>query len=144
MFKEEFFSKNVDSTIEIASEFIKNISDLNVNIFLNGDLGAGKTQFTKGIFKGLGFENYLEINSPTFDIVSTYDQNNFQINHLDLYRIDYINIEDELWLDDVVNKSGLNIIEWGNKFEFKTNKKNYFVNIFITENDERKIEISSY
>ena len=144
MFKEEFFSKNVDSTIEIASEFIKNITDLNVNIFLNGDLGAGKTQFTKGIFKGLGFENYLEINSPTFDIVSTYNQNNFQINHLDLYRIDYINIEDELWLDDVVNKSGLNIIEWGNKFEFKTNKKNYFVNIFITENDERKIEISSY
>lgn len=144
MFKQTFSSNSVDQTILVAENFIKNLTDLNSNIFLNGDLGSGKTQFTKGLFKGLGFSNYLEINSPTFEIISTYNFNNLKINHMDLYRIDALDLEDELWLEDEINSNSLCIIEWGNKFEIKTNKKNYFVNIFTLDNDERKIEISSY
>lgn len=142
-FKENLLSRSLEETIDIASDFIKSLNTLNINIFLNGNLGAGKTQFTKGIFKGLGYEKYMEVNSPTFDIVTSYSISDLTINHLDLYRIDVLNPEDEIWLDEIINKNGLNIIEWGNKFEFNTNKKNYFINIYLLENDERKIEILS-
>jgi len=143
MFRESFFSNDVLETINIASTFVSNLQEKNCIIFLNGDLGAGKTHFTKGIFKGLGFSNYIEINSPTFDIVNSYDINNLKINHLDLYRLDKINSEDEIWLTEIINENGLSIIEWGNKFEFETGKKTYFVNIFIQDENVRKIEISS-
>jgi tRNA threonylcarbamoyladenosine biosynthesis protein TsaE len=143
MFNINFESYNQEQTIEIASNFIKNLENKNCLIFLNGHLGAGKTHFTKGIFKGLGFDNYTEINSPTFEIVNVYQIPTLKINHLDLYRIENLDSEDELWLNDVISENGLSIIEWGNKFEFRTTKKCYFVNIFIKDGNERRIEISS-
>lgn len=143
MFREVILTKNVSETINLASEFISKLPEKNCIIFLNGDLGAGKTHFTKGIFKGLGFENFLEINSPTFDIVNSYQIQNLKINHLDLYRLENIDTEDELWLEEIINENGLSIIEWGNKFKFETNKKTYFVNIFTSSDNERRIEISN-
>lgn len=141
MFKQTFSSNSVDQTILVAENFIKNLTDLNSNIFLNGDLGSGKTQFTKGLFKGLGFSNYLEINSPTFEIISTYNFNNLKINHMDLYRIDALDLEDELWLEDEINSNSLCIIEWGNKFDFHINKKIYEIEIKFLGENERQIKI---
>lgn len=143
MFTENIISNNVGETIGFASKFINSLSNKNCIIFLNGDLGAGKTHFTKGIFKGLGFENYLEINSPTFDIVNSYKHEGLKINHLDLYRLDKLDVEDEIWLTEIISDNSLTIVEWGNKFEFKTNKKCYFVNIFIENENERRIEVSN-
>jgi tRNA threonylcarbamoyladenosine biosynthesis protein TsaE len=143
MFNINLYSKSVEETISIAEKFIKDLNNKNVIIFLNGDLGAGKTHFTKGIFKGLSFDDYIQVTSPTFDIVNTYKENNFKVNHLDLYRLDVLGKEDEIWLNEIINEDCLTIIEWGNKFEFKTLKKTYFVNIFIESENERRIEISS-
>jgi tRNA threonylcarbamoyladenosine biosynthesis protein TsaE len=143
MFNVNYKSHSVEETISIAENFIKNLENKNVIIFLNGDLGAGKTHFTKGIFKGLEFQDYIQITSPTFDIVNNYQLQNQKINHLDLYRLDVLNKEDEIWLNEIVNDNSLSIIEWGNKFEFLTSKKTYFVNIFIENENERRIEISS-
>lgn len=143
MYNNKFQSFSFDQTIQIADEFVKNIENKNCLIFLNGDLGAGKTYFTKGLFKGLGYSNYLQINSPTFDIVNTYFHDDLKINHLDLYRLDKIDKEDEIWLDEIINEKSISIIEWANKFEFKTNKDCYFVNIFIKDDNERQIEIFS-
>ena len=143
MFKANYHSHSVEETISIAENFIKNLENKNVIIFLNGDLGAGKTHFTKGLFKALDFQDYLQITSPTFDIVNIYQTKNQKISHLDLYRLDVLNPEDEIWLNEIIDDNSLSIIEWGNKFEFKTNKKTYFVNIFIENENERRIEISS-
>ena len=143
MFNANYHSHSVDETILIAETFARNLKDKDVIIFLNGELGAGKTHFTKGLFKALDFQDYLQITSPTFDIVNTYQTKNQKINHLDLYRLDVINQEDEIWLNEIIDDNSLTIIEWGNKFEFKTKKKTYFVNIFIENENERRIEISS-
>jgi tRNA threonylcarbamoyladenosine biosynthesis protein TsaE len=143
MFNVNVHCKNVEETISVAEKFIKDLESKNIIIFLNGSLGAGKTHFTKGIFKGLNFVDYIQITSPTFDIVNTYKENNLKINHLDLYRLDILSKEDEIWLNEIINEDCLTIIEWGNKFEFKTLKKSYFVNIFIESENERRIEISS-
>ena len=62
-----FISTSVDETYKIASDLINSLENKRTNIFINGELGAGKTHFVKGIFKSLGFEK--SPTSPTYDLV---------------------------------------------------------------------------
>lgn len=142
MNKEILISTSADETIEIASKFIANLKNKRVNIFLNGDLGAGKTHFVKGIFKGIGL--HQNPTSPTYDLVLSYEFGELQINHLDLYRIETLNLEDEIWLNQILEQESLNIIEWGNKFNFENLIKPQFqISILVIGENERKIEIYS-
>jgi tRNA threonylcarbamoyladenosine biosynthesis protein TsaE len=137
----EKISKSLGETLDIASDFISSIGDRNCILILSGDLGAGKTHFTKGIFKGLGFQNYQEITSPTFDLVNTFKINNLITHHFDLYRIDKLNQDDKLWLQELLNEDSLCIIEWGDKFNFQLNKKIYSIKIEYINENERRIKI---
>jgi len=79
-------------------------------ICLFGDLGVGKTVFTKGVCRELGTDDY--INSPTFTIVNEYEAKDFRIFHFDMYRI-----EDEAELTEIgfyeyLSSGGICIIEW--------------------------------
>jgi tRNA threonylcarbamoyladenosine biosynthesis protein TsaE len=134
-------SSSLSETIEIASKFVSSLEDKNCILILSGNLGAGKTHFTKGIFKGVGFKNYLEITSPTFDLVNTFHIKDLVIHHFDLYRIDKLNTEDELWLSELLNEDSLCIIEWGDKFNFQINKKVYQIVFEIINENERQIKI---
>ena len=77
-------------------------------IILSGDLGAGKTTFTKGIAKGLGIDQMIK--SPTYTIVREYE-GRLPLYHLDVYRIG--NDPDSIDLDDFLFGDGATIIEWG-------------------------------
>lgn len=134
-------SKSLNETIEIASEFITGLENKNCILILSGNLGAGKTHFTKGIFKGVGYAKYLDITSPTFDLVNTFNIKNLIVHHFDLYRLDRLNQEDELWLYELLNENSLCVIEWGDKFNFQINKKIYEIEIEIKNEDERQIKI---
>lgn len=132
-------SSKPEETILIAQNFINSLDTKKVNIFLSGDLGSGKTQFVKGIFKGLGFEK--SPNSPTYDIVLTYKIGDLLVNHIDLYRLEVLNLEDEIWLNQILGQDSLNIIEWGNKFDYgNLIKPEYVINISYLGENERKIE----
>ncbi len=132
-------SSKPEETYLIAENFIKSLEDKKVNIFLSGDLGVGKTQFVKGIFKGLGFDKTPT--SPTYDIVLTYQIDGLTVNHIDLYRIEVLNLEDEIWLNQILGQEALNIIEWGNKFDYgNLIKPEYMINISYLGENERKIE----
>lgn len=101
---------SVDEMISLGY-IIGSISYPNLVIGLNGDLGAGKTVFTKGIGKYLGVKKV--INSPTFTIMKIYDTNNETISnlyHLDVYRLD--NAEADFELEEYFYLDGLTIIEW--------------------------------
>lgn len=74
---------------------------------LEGDLGAGKTTFTKGIGEGLGVTK--NINSPTFTIVKEY-QGRLPLIHMDVYRME--NAEEDLGFDEYFYGEGVTIIEW--------------------------------
>lgn len=84
-------------------------------LILTGDLGAGKTQLTKGIAEGLGVDD--NITSPTFTIEMVYDQGRMPLYHFDLYRLnDPLQLEDT-GLFDVLDADGVCVIEWGEQFE---------------------------
>ncbi|MGT2829757.1 tRNA (adenosine(37)-N6)-threonylcarbamoyltransferase complex ATPase subunit type 1 TsaE [Streptococcus hillyeri] len=77
-------------------------------IVLTGDLGAGKTTFTKGIAKGLDIEQMIK--SPTYTIVREYE-GRLPLYHLDVYRIG--DDPDSIDLDDFLYGDGVCVIEWG-------------------------------
>lgn len=74
---------------------------------LDGDLGAGKTTFTKGIGKGLGIKKV--INSPTFTIVKVY-QGKMTLYHFDAYRLE--GQDEELGFEEMFEDEGVCVIEW--------------------------------
>lgn len=76
----EYFSKSVQDTYEIASDFASLLKGGEV-ILLNGDLGAGKTTFTKGLAKALGIEDV--VTSPTFTFMKEY-HGKFDLYHFDI------------------------------------------------------------
>ena len=82
---------------------------------LTGDLGAGKTAFTKGIAMGLGISE--PVNSPTFTIVQIYESGRMPFYHFDVYRISDPEEMEEIGYEDCFYGEGLSVVEWGNLVE---------------------------
>ena len=91
--------------------------DENYVIFLEGDLGAGKTTFVKGFMKGMEFEEV--VNSPTFSLIERIELQKHYVFHVDLYRINRkselfeLDLHEESYLD----KPSIHLIEWPQKGE---------------------------
>ena len=82
---------------------------------LVGDLGVGKTVFTKGVAAGLGI---LEpVSSPTFTIVQVYEEGRLPFYHFDVYRIGDIEEMEEIGFEDYIFGEGVSLIEWANLIE---------------------------
>ena len=82
---------------------------------LVGDLGVGKTVFTKGLAAGLGIEE--PVSSPTFTIVQVYEEGRLPFYHFDVYRIGDVEEMDEVGFEDYVYGEGVSLIEWANLIE---------------------------
>ncbi|WP_271854202.1 tRNA (adenosine(37)-N6)-threonylcarbamoyltransferase complex ATPase subunit type 1 TsaE [Planococcus maritimus] len=76
-------------------------------LILEGDLGAGKTTFTKGLAKGLGIER--TVNSPTFTILKQYD-GRVNLNHFDVYRLE--NSDEDIGFDELFAEEAVSVVEW--------------------------------
>jgi tRNA threonylcarbamoyladenosine biosynthesis protein TsaE len=126
-------------TFEEAERMIKEISG-NFNrllIFLEGELGAGKTVFAKGVGKAIGIVDIIE--SPTFVFVREYC-GKIPLYHFDLYRIDNVNQLDELGFFEYIDRSGITIVEWAEKVGDIV-EPDIIVNIEKVGENERKITI---
>lgn len=99
-------------TIELAQN-IESEKFPNMVICLYGDLGAGKTVFTKGFAKSMQIDE--DITSPTFNIIKEYYSGELPLFHIDAYRVE--NKADELGLDEYFTKEGIVIIEWPDMIE---------------------------
>lgn len=82
---------------------------------LIGDLGVGKTVFTQGFAAGLGVSG--PVNSPTFTIVSEYEDGRLPFYHFDVYRIGDSEEMDEIGYEDYIYGEGVSLIEWANLIE---------------------------
>lgn len=103
-------SRSEDETRKFGSKFAERLKG-NEIVPVYGELGAGKTQFIKGICLHFGVKQV--VNSPTFIIVNEYSSEKIErIFHFDLYRIKTLDELYDIGFDDYLNSGGLMLIEW--------------------------------
>ncbi len=83
-------------------------------LLLNGDLGAGKTTFTKFLLARLGSSD--EVSSPTYSIVNEYNTENGKVYHFDLYRMSSIEEVYDIGIEEYLYNGFLNIVEWADVY----------------------------
>lgn len=102
---------SVEETEELARKLADLLTPPDV-IALEGDLGAGKTTFTKALAKALGVQT--TVNSPTFTIVKQYN-GSYPLNHLDVYRL--AGMDEDLGWDELFYGDAISIVEWAHLIE---------------------------
>ena len=128
-------SQSAEETIKIAYDFAKDLKNGDV-ICLTGDLGAGKTTFTKGVAKA--FNSHFEPVSPTFNIVNEYP-GDISIYHFDLYRLESESDLYSIDIDSYLFSDAVCIIEWP-EIAYPLLENYYSVNLSYKGNG-RRIEI---
>ena len=108
-----FISNSTDETAAVGRQYA-NTARVGDVFALSGGLGAGKTQFVKGLVAGLG-SNAL-ITSPTFTILHEYEGGRLPAYHFDFYRLETREAALRLGLDDYFFGEGVAIVEWADRF----------------------------
>ena len=109
-------------------------------IALSGNLGSGKTTFTKGIGKGLGVKDSRRINSPTFVLIKEYN-GKVPLYHLDLYRLDDLKEIENLAIEEYIYGNGVTVIEWAEKIKSILPEKHILVKFKIKGDNKREVII---
>jgi len=126
-------SYNEGETIELAQN-IESEKFPKMVICLMGDLGTGKTVFTKGFAKAMEIDE--EITSPTFNIIKEYTTGELPLYHMDVYRLD--GKVDDLGIEEYYTKKGITIIEWADTIEEFLPKNRLDIKIKSSSEDENK------
>lgn len=129
-----FISDSAQKTIEFAIRFAKTLKGGDV-VLLNGEMGAGKTVFAKGVAKGLGIED--EILSPTYAYMNDYYG---KLYHFDCYRLTDGGQAESLGLTDYFYADGVCLVEWAENIVSVLPEKTKKVNIIKLSDGKRRIE----
>ncbi len=103
-------------------------------VVLSGDLGAGKTQLTKGLAAGLGVVE--PVTSPTFNLLLVH-VGRIPLYHFDLYRLEFAEQLDDLDYWGTLEADGVSVVEWGDRFAEAVPEECLVVRMLITGDDER-------
>ncbi|MBU1912219.1 MAG: tRNA (adenosine(37)-N6)-threonylcarbamoyltransferase complex ATPase subunit type 1 TsaE [Candidatus Omnitrophica bacterium] len=133
------YTKSAEETILAGEKLAKKLRTGDV-VALSGNLGSGKTTFTKGIGKGLGIKNPRRINSPTFVLIKEYD-GKMPLYHLDLYRLDKLKEIENLAIEEYIYGKGVTVIEWAEKIKCLLPKKHISVKFKVKGMDKREVVI---
>lgn len=106
-------------------------------IYLQGELGAGKTTLTRGFLRALGYEG--KVKSPTFTLIESYDIDNHKVFHVDLYRLTSPDELEFLGLGEYFTEESIGIIEWPERGEGFLPPPNLVCRITI-EGDQRVVQ----
>lgn len=108
------YTNNVDETMDLGYKLGKLCSKRTV-FALTGDLGAGKTHFSKGFARGLGIVS--PITSPTFTLIHEYQEGRFPFYHFDMYRVNDLHEVLDLGFEEYLYGEGICLIEWADLIE---------------------------
>lgn len=135
----KYTSRNETDTMTLAQNF-ESEKFPNMVICLEGELGSGKTIFTKGFAKALGIEE--TITSPTFNVVKEYNTGELPLNHMDVYRLD----EDDntIGFNDYFTSGGVTIIEWADLIKDKLPENRLEIKFNIIDENTRVLVITPY
>lgn len=134
--KDELILKGVADTQNLASDISKQLVIGDV-VALKGDLGTGKTTFTKALLSTLGVDEAVV--SPTYSIVNTYRGDRCIINHFDVYRL---HGSDEFYAiggDEYFNDESISIIEWAEKIEDALPSDAIYLEMKYSDDDNERI-----
>ena len=126
-------------TIELAQNFESEKFE-NMIICLDGELGSGKTVFTKGIAHALGIEE--NITSPTFTIIKEYDSGEMTLYHMDVYRLD--GNTEGVGIEEYYNKGGIVIIEWAKTIKDILPEERLEIKIKVIDENRRMLVITPH
>ena len=127
-------SHSPEETFDLGRRFAAELRPGDV-LALAGELGAGKTQFVKGLAVGLGVEE--PVTSPTFTLVHEHAG----LTHLDLYRLEQPEEVLAIGLDDYLESGSVTVIEWADKFEVLIPSGARWVRFRVLEGDQREIAL---
>lgn len=112
-------------------------------VALSGDLGSGKTWFTKGLALGLGVPPDVVVTSPSFALMNAYE-GRCTLFHMDVYRLETASDFLDAGLDDYLHGSGVAVVEWADRWPKLLPERHLMVKITIVDADTREIMFSGF
>jgi len=137
---ESIIVSNLKETKELAKKFADLLCGGEI-VLLNGDLGAGKTTFTRCVLQSLGVKD--DVTSPTFTIMREYKTKKYNIYHFDMYRLSCGDEAREFGLEDYIyskDKNSIVFIEWSENIKDMLFGKFIEINISLIDENKRKFE----
>jgi len=136
----EIVSQSSEETVARGREIAARLR-APVLVLLSGDLGSGKTTLTKGIISGLGAAREEDVTSPTFTLVHVF-HNHCKVYHVDLYRVENFHDLESLGLEDALGEQAIVIIEWSERFTFRTDWPSVRIHLEHAGGDTRRVVVS--
>jgi len=131
-------TRNEKETFELAQNF-ESEKFPNMIICLNGELGSGKTIFTKGIASALGIDE--TITSPTFTIIKEYE-GELPLYHMDVYRLD--GVTDGVGIEEYFHKGGVVVIEWAKTIKDILPKERLDIKFVVAGENKRDLVLEPH
>ncbi len=147
----EFITHSSEETIAKGREIAGKLSPPAL-VLLTGDLGSGKTTLSKGIISGLGAAREEDVTSPTFTLVHVFQNPAtsasgagslpLKVYHVDLYRVENFHDLESLGLEDALGERAIVIVEWSERFTFRSDWPRVEIHLEHAGGDARRITIS--
>ncbi len=137
--KKEYFSNFPKETEQIAAEIAATLIGGEVIAFI-GNLGMGKTCFTRGLAAGLGFTG--EVNSPTFALVNEYVGGRLPLYHFDMYRVSGWEDLYTTGFFEYLSSGGVLAVEWSENISAALPEDTIYIEISQTDEEGRKITVT--
>lgn len=131
-------TKSELETIQLAQNF-ESEKFPNMIICLNGELGSGKTMFTKGIANALGISE--NVTSPTYTIIKEYE-GEYPLYHMDVYRLD--GNTDGVGIEEYFTKGGVVVIEWADTIKHILPKERLDIKFKVLDENKRVLILTPY
>lgn len=136
----KILTENEEQTMNLAKKLTE-LLEPGMTLLLEGNLGAGKTTFTKGIGEGLGVKRIIK--SPSYTIIREYQDGRLPLYHVDLYRLDESEAS-ELGLEEYFEGNGITVVEWSSvaPAELPAERLEIRLKTDVNHFEQREIEIS--